>query len=74
MRSAARRRAHQQADLAEAVFAGSRMEGQDLKKYCDDLRGHDRTLPPDALEDVIASASRDQPVMTWKEFLEQRNS
>lgn len=74
MRSAARRRAHQQADLAEAMFVGSRMEGKDLQKYCDDLRGHDRTLPPEALPGAVDAASRDQPVMTWKEFLEQRNS
>ncbi|AXT33802.1 hypothetical protein D1820_01800 [Phaeobacter sp. LSS9] len=74
MRSAARRRAHQQAALAEAMFAGSRMDGKDLQKYCDDLRGEDRTQPPEALPGAIDAAARGHPVMTWKEFLAQRNT
>lgn len=48
---------------------GSRMEGKDLQTYCDDLRGHDRTQPPEALPDAIAAASKGLPGMTWKEFL-----
>lgn len=72
MRAAGRRRAQQQADLAEAVFYGSRADTKDLQDYCDSLRGHDRSLPPEALPGAIASASQGQPEMTWQDYLAQR--
>jgi|GEM_PF-2896357 len=72
MRAANRRHAFLQADLAEAVFCGSRMEGKELQRYCDGLRGIDRTLPPEALAAAIEAAAKDKPEMSWKQFFAER--
>jgi hypothetical protein len=43
-----------------------------LQAYCDALRGHDRTLPEEALPGMTEQAASGLPKLTWSEFLETR--
>jgi hypothetical protein len=72
MRSAGRRRSQYLADLAEAAYVGSRYDQKGLQAYCDALRGHDRTLPEEALPGMTEQAASGLPKLTWSEFLETR--
>jgi hypothetical protein len=73
MHVAARRRASDMANMAWAVFAGTRAkDGRELQRVTDSMRGVESGLPVDELPGAMAAATRNLPAMSWAEFRNMR--
>ncbi|PYG33123.1 hypothetical protein [Pelagimonas varians] len=74
MKAATNRRRYALADQAEAMFVALRRDGADVQNYCDQLRGIDRSLPPEALQGALIAAASDLPKMSWADFQKEKGA
>ena len=67
-----KRRNADRAAQAEAMWVARNAKHNELRAYCDQLQGIDRTLPPEALEGAARRASAHLPGMTMAEYRNRR--